>query len=273
MAENDVSLLFPPKLSMPELLIPGKQPTGPVEVDRLLCQKFGVVAYYPYLGFRNMRATTPYPAPILIDLLADNNKNGYEAHASANRFTINGIRTLGVTNAGLYHSNIEHQQNLLDGAGVVRISVRVSWQTIDSGTEDGNTVLEMAIDATNKLGFQITLTTGGKLKIGARSEPADLLGTAIGSKTFAENQVYDIEAVFDYAADKIYGYIDGQEDINSAITFGSSTLDCSTGLGSVLMYKITQADNTDGTIASAIFQRDNNHSIARDPYQFLKPAQ
>lgn len=134
-------------------------------------------------------------------------------YGRALKFTNNGERVnFGV---GWWNAN-------LDGASASSVVVGLKYNTI-SLTDDSNTVFE----AFNPSNAVLIRSNGAskQLQVGGRSQSSDGFQSGTGTtdlSTLVGTNI-QITAIFDYQNDKIFAYINGDEEINTSVSFGSST--------------------------------------------------
>jgi hypothetical protein len=165
---------------------------------------------------------------------------------------------------------------LADGASLIRLCFGFEMNAISNVDTNRNTLINFQNDAANALLVQVDSTTSTEvLLVGGRSVSTDAYQLTSTNLIIQPNRFYQVEIIFDYANSNINVYLDGQEEINSGVTWGNATYTAgSPSIVDALLGDVGSTRYSDAKISHLTMQKNTPgpHDLPRNPYQFLLPA-
>ena len=169
----------------------------------------------------------------------------------------------------------DYWNNNLDGAPAACFFARIRVDNIDS-TTDFNTILAANITTTNAVLCRIN--SSGTIQVGGRSRVVDGFQSGTSTNTVTAGQVYDLVICLDYQNDRVILYVDGEEWVNNAVSFGSVDYEAGTSTNDTGVGGQNSSDRrSDFMIFHFGFYRRlltqvEAIQLHNDPYQLVRPA-
>lgn len=114
---------------------------------------------------------------------------------------------------------------LINGAPGVTLGVALQYRTL-SALNWAHVVMASKVNSTQDglwLNIRGDVGNVGVVRVGGRSTPGDAFQAALSTRTLDPRSVYTIVGVLDFGGDLIRIYIDGELEVETAVTFGSDT--------------------------------------------------
>lgn len=111
----------------------------------------------------------------------------------------------------------------LSGSSAATISAWINADSLIVG-QDSSTILSGVFNATSNAVF-LGLSDTGNVRVGGRSISSDPFQAAEGSDVLSTDTWYHVVAVIDLANDRLLSYVNGVEDLNTAVSFSLTSFD------------------------------------------------